>query len=71
MNKSSIIIADVHIRTHLKPGELGYVIYRHGKLYGEEYNYNISSETYVGGGMYEFYKNYNPALDRVWICEYG
>lgn len=63
-------IENITIRTHLKPGDLGYVIYRHGKLYGEEYNYGISFETYVGAGMYEFYKNYNPDLDRAWVCEH-
>jgi GNAT superfamily N-acetyltransferase len=70
MIQSGKILENIHIRTWLKPGDLGYVIYRHGKLYGEEYRYGISFETYVGAGMYEFYKNYNPALDRVWIVEH-
>ena len=61
---------DIKIRTDLQPGDLGFVMYRHGKLYSEEYNYGITFETYVGAGLYEFYKNYNPELDRVWICEY-
>jgi N-acetylglutamate synthase-like GNAT family acetyltransferase len=70
MNKTNSIIDNISIRTYLKPGDLGYVIYRHGKLYAEEYNYGISFETYVGAGMYEFYKNYDPEIDRVWICEH-
>jgi ribosomal protein S18 acetylase RimI-like enzyme len=71
MNQSDNIMENVTIRTHLNPGDLGYVIYRHGILYGKEYNYGISFETYVGAGMYEFYKNYNAALDNVWICEHN
>lgn len=67
MNQPNNII----IRTDLNPGDLGYVIYRHGILYGKEYNYSISFETYVGAGIFEFYKNYNPELDRVWICEHN
>jgi peptidyl-dipeptidase Dcp len=63
-------INDISIRTDIKPGDLGYVIYRHGKLYGDEYNYGVSFEIYVGAGMYEFYKNYNAEMDRVWICEH-
>src|SRR5436190_24090013 len=63
-------IADIKIRTNIKPGDLGFVMHRHGKIYEEEYNYGVSFETYVGGGLYEFYKNYNPDLDRVWICEH-
>ena len=60
---------DIIIRTEIKPGDLGYVMYRHGKIYGDEYNYGVGFETYVGAGLYEFYKNYDPAFDRVWICE--
>ncbi|HLK27955.1 MAG TPA: GNAT family N-acetyltransferase [Puia sp.] len=70
MNNTDKLLSNIQIRTELKPGDLGYVIYRHGKLYGEEYNYGISFETYVGAGLYEFYKNYNPEMDRVWICEH-
>ena len=67
---SKISVNDIAIRTELLPGDLGYVIYRHGKLYGEEYGYGISFEAYVALGIYEFYKAYNPELDRVWICEH-
>jgi|SRR5688572_14678716 len=62
--------SEIVIRTSIKPGDLGYVIHRHGKLYSEEYNYGVAFETYVGAGMYEFYANYNPELDSVWICEH-
>jgi len=61
---------DIKIRTHIKPGDLGYVTYRHGKLYEQEYGYGVSFETYVGAGLHEFYSNYNPELDRAWICEH-
>ena len=66
----TISINDIAIRTELKPGDLGYVIYRHGKLYSEEYNYGISFEMYVAEGIHEFYKNYDPSKDCVWIAEY-
>lgn len=71
MNDVKDLLNEISIRTELKPGDLGYVIYRHGKLYDQEYNYGIPFETYVGAGMHEFYKNYNPELDRAWICEHG
>lgn len=54
----------------MKPGDLGYVIHRHGKLYGEEYGFGIAFETYVGAGLHEFYTNYDPGRDRVWIGEH-
>jgi peptidyl-dipeptidase Dcp len=71
MNNAVITLDDITIRTELKPGDLGYVTYRHGELYHNEYNYGISFETYVGVGLHEFYKNYDPALDRAWICEHN
>lgn len=67
---AAITLDDIQIRTELRPGDLGYVMYRHGKLYGEEYDYGISFETYVGFGLHEFYKNYDRAMDRAWICEH-
>ena len=70
MNRPAISTNNIVIRTNIKPGDLGFVIYRHGKLYAEEYGYGISFETYVAMGMYEFYKFYNPNHDRVWICEH-
>ena len=59
------------IRTDLRPGDLGYVIHRHGVLYSREYGYGVSFEVYVGEGIAEFYRNYDPERDRVWVCEYG
>src|SRR5688572_4497064 len=44
--------------------------YRHGKLYGDENNYGVRFEAYVAGGLQEFYENYDPNKDRVWICEH-
>ncbi len=64
-------VNDIQIRNNLKPGDIGYVIYLHGILYSEEYNYGIEFETYVGDGLTEFYKNYNPKKSRVWIAEHN
>ncbi len=41
---------NITIRTVLRPGDLGYLIYLHGHLYGNEYRYGISFETYVAQG---------------------
>ncbi|WP_103866670.1 GNAT family N-acetyltransferase [Aquimarina sp. I32.4] len=68
---SNITLADISIRTSLKPGDLGFIIHRHGRLYEEEFKFGISFETYVANGMYEFYKSYNSDKERVWICEHN
>ena len=67
MNKK-ITVDEISIRTELVPGDLGYVISRHGALYKEEYDYGIEFENYVAAGLVEFYKTYDPLFDRVWIC---
>jgi peptidyl-dipeptidase Dcp len=66
-----ISIEDISIRTELKPGDIGYVVYLHGLLYKQEYNYGIEFESYVASGLHEFYKNYDNAKDRVWVCEHN
>ncbi len=60
---------NISIRTELRPGDIGYVTYLHGSLYAAEYQYGISFEAYVAKGLYEFYSQYDPARDRVWVCE--
>jgi len=64
-------LEDIVIRNELVPGDLGYVIYLHGSLYGREYGYGIQFETYVALGMHEFYKKYDQERDRVWICDHS
>jgi len=68
--RSKIDPEEISIRTTLRPGDLGYVVYRHGKLYGDEYGYGVSFESYVAAGLAEFYKSYDPLKDRVWIAEH-
>jgi GNAT superfamily N-acetyltransferase len=63
-------LQDVTIRTELRPGDIGYITHLHGLLYGKEYNYGIAFEAYVAKGLHEFYEQYNPASNRVWICEH-
>jgi peptidyl-dipeptidase Dcp len=69
--EKKINLDEITIRTELRSGDIGYIIYLHGKIYKEEYNYGIQFETYVAEGLCEFYKQYNPEKDRVWICEHN
>lgn len=68
--KKHLLLEDISIRTEFRPGDIGYVIYLHGKLYKKEYNYGIQFETYVAKGLCEFYEKYDPERNRVWICEH-
>ncbi len=68
--KDEVELAEIKIRTDLRPGDIGYVIHMHGKLYGHEYGYGIQFENYVAEGLSEFYRQYDPQTSRVWICEH-
>ena len=69
--KNIASLSDISIRTILQPGDLGYVVYMHGAIYGREYNYGIQFETYVAKGLCEFYEKYDAQRNRVWVCEHN
>src|SRR5574341_1652296 len=71
MTVKNVLLDDISIRTELRPGDIGYVIYLHGALYGAEYGYGIQFENYVAKGLCEFYEKYDPVRNRVWICEHN
>jgi GNAT superfamily N-acetyltransferase len=66
-----IKMTDIIIRTELRSGDIGFITYMHGILYKKEYNYGVNFEAYVAQGLYEFYKNYNPQKDCIWIAEHN
>jgi DNA-binding MarR family transcriptional regulator/GNAT superfamily N-acetyltransferase len=49
----------------LRPGDLGWIVERHGVLYAREYGWDASFETLVASIMGEF----DPARDAAWIAE--
>ena len=67
---NNVSLTELSIRTDLRPGDLGYVIYRHGALYSQEYGYTVQFENYVARGLCEFYEKYDPTRNRVWISEH-
>jgi N-acetylglutamate synthase-like GNAT family acetyltransferase len=69
--KNIASLSDISIRTILQPGDIGYVVYMHGAIYGREYNYGIQFETYVAKGLCEFYEKYDAQRNRVWVCEHN
>lgn len=68
--KNKPLLEDISIRTELRPGDIGYVIYMHGDLYKREYSYGIQFEIYVAKGLCEFWENYTPERNRIWVCEH-
>ncbi|MDD4843641.1 MAG: helix-turn-helix domain-containing GNAT family N-acetyltransferase [Anaerotignum sp.] len=70
-NGKNIRIEDITIRNNLKPGDIGYIIYMHGWIYGNEYNYSSVFESYVAMSFYEYLQDYNSNPSRLWIAEHN
>jgi DNA-binding MarR family transcriptional regulator/GNAT superfamily N-acetyltransferase len=58
------------LRSH-RPGDIGYIIYRHGVIYAKEYQLDETFEAYVAKYMAEFINNYDPTKEKLWIVEIG
>ncbi len=61
---------DIHVRTELRPGDIGDIMSMHGRLYHKEYGYTLPFEYYVAISLAEFVERYTPERNRVWICEH-
>lgn len=66
-----IIANDISIRTDLNAGDMGYIVFMHGRIYGEEYGYTSAFEGYVSEVAAGFLKNYDAGKERVWIAEHN
>ena len=60
--------APYRLRPH-RPGDIGWVISKHGALYHHEYGWDESFEALVAEVAAEFIRNFDPARERCWIAE--
>jgi DNA-binding MarR family transcriptional regulator/GNAT superfamily N-acetyltransferase len=58
---------DVVLREPL-PGELGWVVKRHGEIYASEYGWNAEFEGLVAGVVGQFVASFDPRVERCWIA---
>jgi len=68
LNGRSADAAPIVIRNH-RPGDVGWIIERHGSVYNQEYNWDHTFEALVAEILAKILGKYDHRKDQIWIAE--
>ncbi|MBU1340737.1 MAG: bifunctional helix-turn-helix transcriptional regulator/GNAT family N-acetyltransferase [Proteobacteria bacterium] len=58
------------LRSH-RPGDIGYITYRHAVFYSNNYGFDTTFDAYVASGLAQFAVNYDAQKEHLWVAEDG
>lgn len=59
---------EVRLRPH-RPGDIGWMVEAHGRLYAQEYGWDSSFEALAAEVGAQFLRDFDPKCERAWIAE--
>lgn len=61
--------AESYVLRPPRPGDMGWVVHRHGALYASEYGWDETFEGFVAALVADFVRTHDPRRERCWIAE--